>query len=98
MSVLYYSLKFTKFSNYAPSFVSDLRDEMNRFVMGVLDKLKEEFVLSMLHDNMNIFFSWFILYQWKRHWLRERLEMFKRQGLLMVDLQKVSLTSKTSLF
>ena len=35
MSVLEYSLKFTKLSKYATSLVSDPRYEMNRYVMGV---------------------------------------------------------------
>ena len=47
-------MKFTKFSKYAPSLVSDPRDEMNRFVTGVSDDLKEEYHSSMLHGNMNI--------------------------------------------
>ncbi|XP_069145902.1 uncharacterized protein [Solanum lycopersicum] len=53
MSVLEYSLKFTKYSKYAPTLVFDPRDEMNRFVMGVLDDLQEECHSAMLHDNMN---------------------------------------------
>ena len=43
MSVYKYSLKFTKSSKYAPSFVSDPRDKMSCFVMGVLDGLKEDY-------------------------------------------------------
>ena len=39
MSVLEYSLKFSKLSKYAPCLVSDPRDEMNRFVMGMSDDL-----------------------------------------------------------
>ena len=53
MSVLDYSLKFTKLPKYAPSSVSDLRDEMSRFVMGVSHDLKEERYLAMLDYNMN---------------------------------------------
>ncbi|XP_069155655.1 uncharacterized protein [Solanum lycopersicum] len=53
MSVHEYSLKFTKLSKYAPSLVFDPRDEMRRFVMGVLDDLQEECHSSMLHENMN---------------------------------------------
>ena len=53
MSVLDYSLKFTKLPKYAPSSVSDLRDEMSRFVMGVSHDLKEECYLAMLYYNMN---------------------------------------------
>ena len=54
ISVLEYSLKFTKLSKYAPSLVSYPRDGMNRFVIAVLDDLKEEFYSSMIHENMNI--------------------------------------------
>ena len=34
MTVLEYSLKFTKLSKYAPFLVSDHKDEMSNFVMG----------------------------------------------------------------
>ena len=44
LTVFYYSLKVTKFSRYAPSSVSDPRDEISRFVMGVLDYLKKSVV------------------------------------------------------
>ena len=54
MSVLYYSLKFTKLSKYSTCLVPDTRDEMSHFVMGVSDDLKKEFCSSMLHYNMNI--------------------------------------------
>ena len=54
MTVHEYSLKFTKFSKYAPSLVSNPRDEMSRFLMGVLDYLQKECHSAMLHDNMNI--------------------------------------------
>ena len=54
ISVLEYSLKFTKLSKYAPSLVSDPTDEMNYFVTGVSDDLQEKCHLAMLHDNMKI--------------------------------------------
>ena len=54
MSVLDYSLKFNKLSKYAPSLVSDPRDEMSRFVLEVSYDLKQECCVAMLHDNMNI--------------------------------------------
>ena len=54
MNVLQYLLKFTQFSKYAPSLVSDHRDEMNHFVMGVSNYLQEECHSAMLHENMNI--------------------------------------------
>ena len=43
MSVLDYSLKFTKLLKYVPSFVSYLRDELIPFVTEVSDDFKEEF-------------------------------------------------------
>ena len=57
MSVHEYSLKFTKLSEYAPSLVSDPRDEMSLFVTGVSDDLQEECHSATLHDNMNIYRS-----------------------------------------
>ena len=54
MSVREYSLKFTKFSKYAPSLVSDPRDEMRHFVTGASDDLKEECHSALLHDDVKI--------------------------------------------
>uniref|UniRef100_M1DMT8 Uncharacterized protein n=1 Tax=Solanum tuberosum TaxID=4113 RepID=M1DMT8_SOLTU len=39
---------------YAPSLVSNPRDEMSHFVTGVSDVVKEECRTAMLHDDMNI--------------------------------------------
>ena len=52
--MLEYSLKFTQFSKYAPLLVSDPKDEMKRFVMGVSNNLKEECYSAMLYVNKNI--------------------------------------------
>lgn len=93
MSVFDYSLKFTKLSKYVSSFISDPKDEMSHFVMGVLDYLREECPLEMLHDNMNIYRPWFMLNKWKRQGLRGKVRMQKRQGLMIVVLQMVSLIS-----
>ena len=38
-SVHEYSLEFIKLSQYAPSLVSDLRDQISRFVTGVSEDL-----------------------------------------------------------
>ena len=54
LSVLNYSLQFTKFFKYVPSFVSNPRDEMCCFLTRVSYDLVEEFNLAMFHDNMNI--------------------------------------------
>jgi len=55
MSVQEYSLKFTNLSKYAPSLVSNPRDEMSRFVMGVSDSIEKECRAALiLHDNMDI--------------------------------------------
>ena len=39
-SVHYFSLEFVQFSKYSPSLVSDPRDEMSHFVMGVSEDLQ----------------------------------------------------------
>ena len=55
-----YSLKFTRLSRYAPSFVSNPRDEMSRFGTGVAYLLKEECRMDMLHSDMTL--SWLMVY------------------------------------
>ena len=42
------------FSKYAPSLVSDPREQVRLFVTGVSEDLQEECQSSMLNDNMNI--------------------------------------------
>ena len=54
MSVQDYFLEFLKLSKYAPSLVSNSRDEMRWFVTGVSDYLVEERSSTILHDNMYI--------------------------------------------
>ena len=54
MSMQEYFLKFTKFSKYAYSLVSNPKDEMIRFVMGVSDDVVEECHSAILDDNMDI--------------------------------------------
>ncbi|KAH0695924.1 hypothetical protein KY289_013406 [Solanum tuberosum] len=54
ISVQEYSFKFTKLSKYAPSLVSNPRDEMSCFVTGVSDSIEEECRAAMLHDNIDI--------------------------------------------
>ena len=54
MSVEEYSLTFPRLSRFAPSFVSNLRDEMSRFVTGVAELVKEECHTVMLHDDMTL--------------------------------------------
>ena len=51
MNVVEYALKL---SRYAPSLVSNSRDEMSRFVNGVSDLVKKECRTTMLHGDMNI--------------------------------------------
>ena len=55
MSVQEYSLKFISLSMYASSLVSNPRDEMSHFVMGVSDDVVEECRAAMIHDSMEIF-------------------------------------------
>ena len=47
-SVEEYILKFTMFSRYSPSLVSNPRDDMSRFVTGVADLVKEKYDTAML--------------------------------------------------
>ena len=56
MSVEKYSLKFILLSKYAPSLVSNPRDEMSRFLTVVLDIVKEDCRTTMLHGDMTLFF------------------------------------------
>ena len=49
-----YSLKFIMLLRYAPSLVSNPRDEMSRFVTGIANLLKEECRTSMIHNDMNL--------------------------------------------
>ena len=51
MIVEEFSSKFSIFSRYAPSLVSNLRDEMSCFVIGVTDLVWEECRTPMLHDD-----------------------------------------------
>ena len=55
-----YCLKFTMFSMYAPSLVSNPRDEMSTFVTAVAKLVKEECHTAMLHNDMN--FSGLMVY------------------------------------
>ena len=47
-------LEIIKLSKYAPSLVSDPRDQTSHFVMGMSEELQEECQSAMLHDKMNI--------------------------------------------
>ncbi|TMX05858.1 hypothetical protein EJD97_011736 [Solanum chilense] len=54
MSVEEYSLKFTLFSKYSPSLVSNPRDEMSRFMTNVVVLVKEECRTTIIHSNMKL--------------------------------------------
>ena len=54
MSVEEYSLKFSMLSRYSPYLVSNPRDEMSHFVMGVADLVMEKCRNAMLHDDMTL--------------------------------------------
>ena len=54
MSLEEYSLKFSTLYRYALSLVSNPRDEMSRFVIGVANLVKEEYRTDMLHDDMTL--------------------------------------------
>ena len=53
MSVKEYSLKFIKLSKYTSSLVSNARDEISSFIMGLSEDIEEECRASMLYDNMD---------------------------------------------
>ena len=63
LNVQEYYLKFTKMSKYAPSLVSNFRDEISRFVTRVFDDLVEECCSAMLHDSMYISYLMVHAYQ-----------------------------------
>ena len=52
MTVREYSLMFVKLSRYGTSLVSNIRDEMNRFLTGIAEEIEEECRATILHDNM----------------------------------------------
>ena len=54
MSIQECSLKFSMLYRYAPSHVSNTRDEMSTFVTGVADLVREECCTVMLHDDMTL--------------------------------------------
>ena len=54
MSVEEYFLKFTLLSKYVSSLVSNLRDEMSRFIIGVSNLVKEECCTKILHGDMTL--------------------------------------------
>ena len=54
MSVEEYSLKFSMLSRYAPSLVSNARDEISFLVTGVADIVREECRTTILHDDMTL--------------------------------------------
>ena len=47
-------MKFVKLSKYPYSLVSNSRDEISRFLTGLLEDLEEECWEDMLHDNMDL--------------------------------------------
>ena len=54
MSVEEYSLKFTLFSIYSPSSVSNPSDEISMFLTGVFDLVKEEYCTAMIHGDLTL--------------------------------------------
>ena len=54
MSLEDYSLKFSTFSRYASSLVSNPRYEMSHFVKGVADLVMEKCRTAIIHDDMTL--------------------------------------------
>ena len=75
---------------------SDPRDEMSQFVTRVSEDLKEEVHSAMLHDNMNISRRMVHAQHVEEASLGGRVEILRRQDLLMVVLQRIGLRYKTS--
>ena len=55
ISVEDYSLKYTLFSKYDPSLVSNIRDKMSRLLTIFSYLVKEEYYMTILHDNMTLY-------------------------------------------
>ena len=54
ISVKEYSLKFIKLFKYDSSFVSNVRDAMSCYVIGLSKEILQECPASMIHDNMDL--------------------------------------------
>ena len=67
-------MKFTKFSKYASSLVSTPRSEMNHFSTGVYYDLIEEYLLVMLHENMEISRLMVYAYQFYESSLKRKIK------------------------
>ena len=55
MVVKEYSFKFIQLSKYTSSLVSNSRDEISHFVMGVSEGLEEDGRAAMIHEIMVLF-------------------------------------------
>ena len=97
MSVLNYSLKFTKLSKYAPSFVSNPSYEMSCFLTVVFDDLVEACYSAMLHDSMIISYLMVHAQQVEETRVKRKSRNEIGQCLLIAVLQRVEFTFKTSL-
>ena len=53
MSINSHSLKFTQLSKYSPTMVTNHRDRMNKYVMGVSSLVKKEFRTTMLLNDID---------------------------------------------
>ena len=54
MTVREYSMKFIKLSRYGTSLVSNSRDEITRFLTGIIGVLEEECRTANLRNNMDL--------------------------------------------
>ena len=90
-------MKFIKLSRCSSSLVSNVMDEMSRYVMGVSEELEEEFRAAMLHHSMDLSVLMVHAKQVKESHLRKRSREVKEERLLKLVLLKVCLIYKTSL-
>ena len=80
MSVAEFPLKFSTLSRYAPSLVSNPRDEMSHFVTGVADLAMEECHTAVLHDDTTLARLMVYAQSIEESKLRRMARSFKRSG------------------
>ena len=90
MTVREYFLKFVKLSRYTTSLISNSRDEMSRFLIGIIRGLEEECRSTMFLERMDLSMLMVhvqkVEYCWKKRSVRDvrRLNLFIRQVLVIM--------------
>ena len=81
--------KFTKLSKYAPSLVSDPRDEMSCLVLGCRIICKRSVIWLCYMTTCTFLVLWYMTGMWKRQELGGRVDMPRGNNLLMGVLQSI---------